>query len=195
MGLLLLATLNACGSSKSQNPVASSDEVGKVEDSQDKPTVYTARDGDTLRKIAGRPEIYGDPNLWPLIQEANADSVGQGMHVNKGTKLTIPRDMSSEQMEEAREKARQYSASSKMSGSSSGKHREGAMLGSKAEPTAMAPAAAPTAMPAQSAQPVPQAKKGSMLLPVLLILLLILAALAAVLFFFMKKDGKEDNPD
>jgi LysM repeat protein len=190
LGLALVWGLSACSASKNQNPVSGED-VGKVSDdnsfnaSTEKPTHYTAKSGDTLRKIAGRPEIYGDPNMWPILQEANAGSIGSGLKVNKGIQLKIPRDISAEQIDEAHEKARQIAAEAKMSSSPP----------KKPEPTQAPTTAAPGAAPRPTAvppMPVPQAKKSGVLLPVLFVLLLILAALAVILFFFMKKEGKEE---
>jgi LysM repeat protein len=195
LAFALALSLAACSTGKHQNPVASNEEQGKVtEDAQaaEKPPTYTALAGDTLRKIAKRPEIYGDPNLWPVLQEANADVLGQSMSVNKGVVLKIPRDLTPEQIDMAHEKARQAAAASKMS---SATHKRSMPVKAEAVPSpvpqAQAPAQpAPTPVPPQ---PVPQAKKGGILLPVLLVILLILAALAAILFYFMKKDAKEDG--
>jgi hypothetical protein len=195
IGLALLLALNACSASKNQNPVASGDEVGSVSDKGDntfssgeeKPNSYTARKGDTLRKIAGRPEIYGDPNLWPILQEANADKVGHSMSVNQGVVLSIPRDLSDEQIQMAHEKARQLAAESKM-GSYSKPHV------AVPEPTVAAPSkevpALPTAMPPA---PVPMPQSHGILMPVLIVLLLILLGLGGVLFFYMRKERKEEN--
>lgn len=190
-GLALLMALSACSTNKGQNPVASGDEVGKVSDdsfssSDEKPARYTAKAGDTLRKIAGRPEIYGDPNMWPILQEANADKLGSSMRVNKGVVLKIPRDVSTEQIDMAHEKARQVAAASKMS--------EEPRKQPRPEATASAAPAAPVATPVPP-QPVPQAKKSGMLLPVLFVLLLVLAALAVILFYFMKKENKEETQE
>lgn len=191
--LSLVLVLSACSTSKSQNPVASGDEVGKVSDDsfstgEDKPTSYTAKKGDTLKKIAGRPEIYGDPSLWPILQEANAEKLGHSMSVNKGVVLKIPRDLSSEQMDMAHEKARQVAAADKMSAQPP---KQAAEPQAQAKPTVQNAAAVPTPVPPL---PVPQVKKSGVLLPVLMVLLLILVALAAILFYFMKKD-KRDGQD
>jgi hypothetical protein len=192
LGLVLILGLSACSTSKNQNPVASEEEVGKVADESfvpgdALPTHYTAKSGDTLRKIAGRPEIYGDPNLWPLLQEANAAKVGQSMKVNKGVRLEIPRDASDEQKEMAREKARQLASANKMSEAPAKKPSKTAVA---AETAVASSSSSATPVPAQ---PVPAAKKGGKLLPVLFVLLLILAALAALLFYFMKKEDKDKN--
>jgi hypothetical protein len=194
MMLFLLLGLSACGTSKSQSPVSSSEEMGETSAEEDtfsadgeSPTSYTAKAGDTLRKIAGRPEIYGDPNLWPLLQEANADKVGYSMRVNKGVRLRIPRDLSDEQIEMAHEKARQAAAAAKMR-SRPAKKPEATP---ESAPTSEVPVVTEEA--AQTAEPVPPPKKGGMLLPVLFVLLLILAVLAVVLFYFMKKQNKDEN--
>lgn len=191
LGLAFLLVLNACSTSKNQNPV-SGEEVGKVSEAsysggEEKPATYTAREGDTLRKIAGRPEIYGDPNLWPILAEANAEVVGHGTRVNKGVQLTIPRDISTEQIEMAHEKARQAAAEDKMSSRPAKK--------AEAVPTAAPVAEATPVNTPVPPLPVPQAKKSGVLLPVLFVLLLILAALAVVLFYFMKKEKKDESQD
>lgn len=196
IGLALLLALNACSASKNQNPVASGDEVGSVSDKGDntfssgeeKPNSYTARKGDTLRRIAGRPEIYGDPNLWPILQEANADKVGHSMSVNQGVVLNIPRDLSDEQIQMAHEKARQVAAESKMGGSS--KSHVAVPVAEPTPPPSKAAAPLPTAMPPA---PVPMPQSHGILMPVLIVLLLILLGLGGVLFFYMRKERKEEN--
>ncbi len=180
---LAISALAACGGSG--KPVSSGEDSGTVSDAgEDKPTSYTAQEGDTLRKIAGRSEIYGDPDLWPLLQEANADVVGKSQRVNSGVVLSIPRDVSDESQNEAREKARQVAASNKS------KPR---VEQPRAEPTADVNAV-PTKeakATATSPQPVPKAKKGGMLMPILLILLLVLLAVGGVLYYMSRKDDKE----
>lgn len=188
LGLLLLGPLSACSSSKNKNPVASNEEVGKVAEAEAKPAVYTATDGDTLRKIAGRPEIYGDPTLWPLLQEANPAAGDDKLSVAVGTQMNIPRDSSPEQLDMAKEKARQYAASLKQA--------QEAQAYPQPTPKAKVDKApvVKSVVTAVPPQPVPQAKKSRILFPVLLVLLLILLALAFLLFYFMKKDRKEENP-
>ena len=183
--------LTACGTGKHQSPNAQ-DEVGQINafEPDDKPSTYRSKQGDNLRKIAGRPEVYGDPELWPILAEANADRVGQGTRVNKGTVLAIPRDLSADQMAEAREKARAAAASAKQAKAEPRpKPKPTAVVKAKAKPVEpMAKVTvAPTPIPPA---PVPAEGKGR-LLPLLLILLLILIALAIVLWFFMKRDREE----
>ena len=190
MGLLLLGPLAACSSTKHKNPVASAEEVGKVEET--KLDVYTTKDGDTLRKIAGSPEIYGDPDLWPLLQEANADLVGPGVAVNSGIQLKIPRDLSDDQLRVAREKARQFNAEVKMTQPARKQVQQEQIM--QAQDKDKDKAKTEVVASATNAQSVPQAKKGKILFPVLFVLLLILLALAILLFYFMKRTAKRKIP-
>ncbi len=81
LGLIaaLALSLAACGVGQRQSPVGTDDEAGQtkpVQIEEDKPSFYVTKSGDTLRSIAGREEIYGEPDLWPLILDANADALG-----------------------------------------------------------------------------------------------------------------------
>ena len=111
--------LGACGVGARQNPVSTDGELGTtqaVSVEEDKPSAYTTRSGDTLADVAGRPEIYGDPALWPLVQGENSELVaGKGAHeaLEGGLVLQIPRGVSPEAMEQAREQARQAQAANK----------------------------------------------------------------------------------
>ena len=96
-------------------PVVSkpSAEVKKEETSAKTPskpvpvTKYTVVDGETLWTISARPEVYDDALLWPLIYKANRDQIKDPRQIFPGQVLSIPRDVPSEEMDEAREKARQ----------------------------------------------------------------------------------------
>ena len=50
---------------------------------------YVVKKGDTLPKIAARPEIYGDAGQWMRIYEANRDIIGRNHKVNMGQVLMI----------------------------------------------------------------------------------------------------------
>jgi len=52
---------------------------------------YVVKKGDTLRKIAARPEIYGDAGRWQRIYEANRDIIGRDRKLNMGQVLMIPK--------------------------------------------------------------------------------------------------------
>ncbi|MEW6558095.1 MAG: LysM peptidoglycan-binding domain-containing protein [Elusimicrobiota bacterium] len=55
-------------------------------------TTYTVQAGDTLPRIAAKPEIYGNPVLWRKIYEANKDKISPSYELTPGQLLTIPRD-------------------------------------------------------------------------------------------------------
>jgi nucleoid-associated protein YgaU len=50
---------------------------------------YVVKQGDTLRKIAARPEIYGDAGQWGRIYEANRDIVGKDRKLRPGQVLVV----------------------------------------------------------------------------------------------------------
>lgn len=195
--LLLCATvfaLSGCGMGKSQNPVGSDDEMGstRAEAEEAKPSTYVTSQGDTLRSIASRGEIYADAELWPLLLDANEytlGSVGPGKRLEEGLVLEIPRVLDLDDMDEAREKARQYAAATKA--------RVASVKRPEPEPTLAAPTPEAAAVPTQEVAPaplapqaVPKAKSGGML-PILFLLLLVLAALGAVLYVFSRRDKQD----
>ena len=216
--------LGACGVGARQNPVSTDGELGTtqaVSVEEDKPTAYTTRSGDTLADVAGRPEIYGDPALWPLIQGENSELVaGKGAHetLEGGLVLQIPRGVSPEAMEQAREQARQAQAASKQANQrregatqrkakkakapkaakpvKAAKHAAVARAGKHAKKGSYAAAKAAPAPTAVAAAPTPApapapAKHGGGLRPLLLLLLLVLLALGAVLWAFSRRDSND----
>jgi nucleoid-associated protein YgaU len=52
---------------------------------------YVVKKGDTLAKIAARPEIYGDASQWGRIYDANRDSIGRNHKLTIGQVLLIPK--------------------------------------------------------------------------------------------------------
>jgi nucleoid-associated protein YgaU len=52
-------------------------------------TRYVVKRSDTLKKIAARPEIYGDQNQWRRIYEANRDVIGKDLKLRTGLVLLI----------------------------------------------------------------------------------------------------------
>lgn len=71
------------------------------------PEHYTVANGETLWTIAARKEIYVDALLWPLIYKANRDQIKDPRQIYPGQVLDIPRNVSRQEQEEARETARQ----------------------------------------------------------------------------------------
>ena len=63
---------------------------------------HTVKRGETLPQIAAQPEVYGDPNLWPLLYRANRDQIRDPQVVWPGQTLRIPRNLSREEISEAR---------------------------------------------------------------------------------------------
>lgn len=63
---------------------------------------YTVSDGELLWAIAKRPDVYGDPFLWPLLYQANRDQIKDPRKIYAGQILTIPRNVSEEERENAR---------------------------------------------------------------------------------------------
>lgn len=54
-------------------------------------TRYVVKKGDTLPKIAARPEIYGDTGQWQRIYDANRDVIGRDRKLKIGQVLMIPK--------------------------------------------------------------------------------------------------------
>jgi nucleoid-associated protein YgaU len=63
-----------------------------------KPPVYTVQRGDHLWKIAGMEQIYGKSMLWPVIYDANSAKIQDPDMIFPGQELTIPRDLTDEQL-------------------------------------------------------------------------------------------------
>lgn len=68
---------------------------------------YRVRRGENLFAIAARRNVYGDALLWPLIYKANRDQIKNPQQIYPGQLLTIPRDVSEKEKEEARATARE----------------------------------------------------------------------------------------
>jgi len=69
------------------------------------PVVYVVKKGDTLPSIAARHEIYNDSFMWPLIYKANRDQIKDPKVLYTGQDLKVPREMSTEDIIEARREA------------------------------------------------------------------------------------------
>jgi len=66
------------------------------------PAYHTVMRGETLPQIAGLPEVYNDQALWPLLYRANRDQIRDPAHIRPGQALRIPRNVSREEIAEAR---------------------------------------------------------------------------------------------
>ena len=67
---------------------------------------YTVSEGELLWTIAKRGDVYGDPLLWPLLYQANRDQIKDPRIIYTGQTLTIPRNISEEEREKARNLAK-----------------------------------------------------------------------------------------
>jgi nucleoid-associated protein YgaU len=63
----------------------------RLRELQERPNSHTVAPGETLRRIAGYPEVYGDREQWHRLYEANRDRIPDPNRVPAGTELTIPR--------------------------------------------------------------------------------------------------------
>jgi len=205
--------MSACGTGIRQSSAASDDDTGHihpVQSAEDKPTVYTTQAGDSLIEVAARPEIFGDPELWPLLKDANAESIGSAA-ADTGLKadlaLEIPRNTSPEAIEAARVRARHFEAEQKNEAA----EKMAAISTPVAEPTqedipevSPAPVQAlpqatalatdvatvqPTPVPA--APEPPASGRQSKMLPLFVLLALVLAALGAVFYVFFRRDKQD----
>lgn len=65
------------------------------------PSDYLVETKDNLWRIAAKPEIYGDAQLWPLLLNANSDIIKNSHIIKPGTTLHIKRTLSAEEIEAA----------------------------------------------------------------------------------------------
>ena len=68
-------------------------------------TSYNVNEGETLWTISAQPQVYGDGLLWPLLYQANRDQIKDPRQIFPGQTLSIRRDMTEKDVEEARQKA------------------------------------------------------------------------------------------
>jgi nucleoid-associated protein YgaU len=70
-------------------------------------TSYRVGSGESLASIAALPGVYGDPLLWPLLYQGNRDQIKDPARIDVGQVLKIPRGMPADDLEAARQKARE----------------------------------------------------------------------------------------
>ncbi|MEA2102104.1 MAG: LysM peptidoglycan-binding domain-containing protein [Thermodesulfobacteriota bacterium] len=68
-------------------------------------SIHVVEKGETLPGIATRPEVYNDSFMWPLIYKANRDQIKDPKIIYQGQSLKIPRDISMDEIVEARREA------------------------------------------------------------------------------------------
>ena len=69
------------------------------------PSVYLVRKGETLADIAAKKLVYGDPFLWPILYKANRDQIRDPQFIFPGQQLSIPRELTPEDLQAARKQA------------------------------------------------------------------------------------------
>lgn len=69
-------------------------------------TLHVVRPGESLWTIAAQRQVYGDALQWPLIYKANRDQIKDPRQIYPKQELTIPRDVTPREIEDAREMAR-----------------------------------------------------------------------------------------
>ncbi len=62
---------------------------------------YVVRAGDSLWVIAGRPEVYSNSLLWPLVWQANATVIPNPDHLRRGQVLKVRPHPSADEIAEA----------------------------------------------------------------------------------------------
>ncbi len=185
-----------CGAGQNVSPTSSNEEVGTVQlPAAPNSSAYTVRSGDTLRKIAARPDIYGDADLWPLIAHANRHVLGNSLHVKPGMQLIIPQDATAEEKAAARDEARRNLEAVKAHAGRAPVEAAAKAATQEASAAVTVPTPAPTAQaaaaPPASRVPV-KAPGGGSLVPILLILFLVLLIAAGVTLYILRKDRKEE---
>ncbi len=81
-------------------------------------TTYVVGEGETLWTISAQPQVYNEGLLWPLLYQANRDQIKDPRQIFPGQALSIRRDMTEKELEEARQKARESDIFPVVTGSS-----------------------------------------------------------------------------
>ena len=71
------------------------------------PVYHTVKRGETLPQIAAQRDVYNDASLWPLLYRANRDQIRDPSYIWPGQVLLIPRNVSREELAEARKYAQE----------------------------------------------------------------------------------------
>ena len=68
---------------------------------------YNVGEGETLWTISAQPEVYNEGLLWPLLYQANRDQIKDPRQIFPGQTLSVRRDMTEKELEDARQRARE----------------------------------------------------------------------------------------
>lgn len=64
--------------------------LSEVKESEKENKIYVVKDGQTLWNISAEESVYGDPEKWRYIYEANRDVINNPNKLRAGLKLKIP---------------------------------------------------------------------------------------------------------
>lgn len=92
---------------RSEKAVLQSKEREKDREPRQLPQYHTVMRGETLPQIASRMDVYNDASLWPLLYRANRDQIRDPRRIWPGQVLRIPRNVSREELAEARRYAQE----------------------------------------------------------------------------------------
>ncbi|MGK2944999.1 MAG: LysM peptidoglycan-binding domain-containing protein [Desulfuromonadales bacterium] len=70
-------------------------------------TSYIVSEGETLWTISVQPQVYNEGLLWPLLYQANRDQIKDPRQIFPGQTLSIRRDMTEKEIDDARQRARE----------------------------------------------------------------------------------------
>ena len=70
-------------------------------------STYNVGEGETLWTISAQPQVYNEGLLWPLLYQANRDQIKDPRQIFPGQTLSIRRDMTEKDLEDARQRARE----------------------------------------------------------------------------------------
>jgi hypothetical protein len=211
--------ITGCGG-KSQKINGVADEESQVMDEakqgekESLPTTYMVESGDTLWSIAKKAEIYGNDQQWPLIYDANRDILDDFKKpLEEGQKLIIPRNISAVDIEQAKEKAKEYGmppgsggkyASSKgeetnedaqnnVAGMEEGTAGKGASVSGGSSESGGSSVESSSGEPTPIPEPNRAKKKGGN--NMMMMLLVALGVIAVIIFFIMSKQKKKEEEE
>lgn len=103
-----LFALAGCGAKQEVKPQATPVAVVATPEATPTPAAqrYSVLKGDSLWKISGKQDIYGDSFQWPLIFKANRDQIQDPDIIEIGQDLAISHEFKQEEVAQAIENAK-----------------------------------------------------------------------------------------